>query len=75
MRTQKYCFALDLKDDLEMIEQYKSYHLEVWPGIIEIIKDSGIELLNIYNVGNRMFMIIEANKDFSFEKKIRDGCQ
>ncbi|MFC5683144.1 L-rhamnose mutarotase [Flavobacterium sp. MAHUQ-51] len=69
MRTQKYCFALDLKEDLEMIEEYKMYHLEVWPEIIESIKASGIELLDIYNVGNRMFMIIETNKDFSFERK------
>lgn len=73
MRTQKYSFALDLKEDLEMIEEYKSYHLEVWSEILESIKDSGIELLDIYNIGNSMFMIIEANKDFSFERKSERG--
>jgi L-rhamnose mutarotase len=69
MRTQKFCLALDLKDDAQLIQEYKAYHQEVWPEIIESIKDSGIEVLEIYCVGNRMFMIIEANEDFSFDLK------
>lgn len=66
---KKYCLALDLKDDPQLIAEYKAYHQQVWPEIISSIKDSGITLLDIYNVGNRMFMIIEANDDFLFEKK------
>jgi L-rhamnose mutarotase len=69
MSTQKYCLALDLKDDAQLMEEYKKYHQSVWPEIIKSIKDAGIELLDIYCVGNRMFMIIEAGADFSFEKK------
>ena len=42
---------------------------KVWPEVINSIKGSGIEALDIYRTGNRMFMIIEANEDFSFEKK------
>jgi L-rhamnose mutarotase len=69
MAVQKFCLALDLKDDAKLIEEYKVYHQQVWPEIIKSIKDSGITLLDIYNVGNRMIMIIEADADFSFEKK------
>jgi L-rhamnose mutarotase len=69
MVTQKYCLALDLKDDPQLMAEYKAYHQEVWPEIIKSIKDSGIEVLDIYCVGNRVFMIIEAGEDFSFEKK------
>lgn len=69
MKTQKFCLALDLKEDPNLIAEYKAYHQKVWPEIIQSIKDSGITLLEIYNVGNRMFMIIEANEKFSFEKK------
>jgi L-rhamnose mutarotase len=69
MSTQKYCLALDLKDDPQLMAEYKNYHQNVWPEIIKSIKDSGIEVLDIYCVGNRMFMIIEAVADFSFEKK------
>jgi L-rhamnose mutarotase len=69
MTTQKYCLALDLKEDQQLMAEYKAYHKEVWPEILKSIKDSGIEVLDIYCIGNRMFMIIEGNEDFSFEKK------
>jgi L-rhamnose mutarotase len=69
MAVKKFCLALDLKDDAKLIDEYKVYHQQVWPEIIKSIKDSGITLLDIYNVGNRMFMIIEADAGFSFEKK------
>ena len=69
MAAQKYCLALDLIDDTQLIAEYKAHHQNVWPEIIKSIKDSGIEVLDIYNVGNRMFMIIEANEGFSFDEK------
>jgi L-rhamnose mutarotase len=69
MELQKYCFALDLKDDERLIEAYKMYHQEVWPEIIESIKTAGIEELEIYLVGNRLFMIMIVNDTFSFERK------
>ena len=66
---KKYCWALDLKNDPKLIEQYKQYHQEVWPEIIVSIKEAGIEDLEIYLVGNRLFMIMLVNNSFSFEKK------
>ena len=66
---KRYCLALDLKDDPALIAEYEKYHKNVWQEIIKSIKDSGIEVLEIYRTGNRMFMIIEASGDFSFEKK------
>ena len=66
---KRFCLALDLKEDTKLIAEYESYHKDVWPEIIKSIKGSGIEILDIYRTGNRMFMIIEANEDFSFEKK------
>ena len=66
---KRYALALDLKDDPVLIAEYKKYHQKVWPEIITSIKDSGIETMEIYLVGNRMFMIMEVNDSFSFEKK------
>ncbi len=66
---KRYCLALDLKDDAALIAEYEAHHKNVWPEIIKSIKDSGIEVLDIYRTGNRLFMIIEAGDDFSFEKK------
>ena len=69
MELTKYCFALDLKDDADLIAEYKKYHTAVWPKIIKSIEDAGIQDLEIYCVGNRLFMIMMTNADFSFEEK------
>lgn len=66
---KRYCLALDLKDDPAFIREYEEQHRHVWAEIIKSIRDSGIELLEIYRTGNRLFMVIEAADDFSFEKK------
>ena len=67
--TRRYCLALDLKDDPQLIAEYKRYHEKIWPEITKSIKDSGIEDLEIYLVGTRLFMIMEVNEKFSFPAK------
>jgi len=66
---KKYCLALDLKDDPQLIATYEAYHREVWPEIIQSIAESGILHMEIYRTGNRLFMILETTDDFSFETK------
>lgn len=68
---QRYYLALDLKDDPNLINEYEAYHKAVWPEIIQSIKSSGIQHMSIFRTGNRLFMVIEAEDDFSFEKKAR----
>ena len=67
--VQKYCLALDLKDDPQLIEEYEKYHQHVWEEIKKSIYDAGITNMEIYGTGNRLFMIMETNENFSFEKK------
>jgi len=67
--SRRYCLTLDLQDDPELIAEYKRQHEKIWPEITQSIKDSGIEDLEIYLLGTRMFMVIEANEQFSFEAK------
>lgn len=66
---KRYCLALDLVDDAVLMAEYKKYHEKIWPEITASIVNSGIEDLQIYCVGNRMFMIMEVNDSFSFERK------
>ena len=66
---KKFCLALDLKEDAALIAEYEEYHRNVWPEILQSIQESGILTLDIYRVANRLFMIIEAEDGFSFEKK------
>ena len=67
----RHCFALDLKNDRKLIEAYKKHHkaAQVWSEIIASIKGAGIEELDIYLVGNRLFMIMLVNSSVSFEAK------
>ena len=66
---KKYCLALDLKDDATLIREYEEYHQKVWPEILKSIKDSGIQQMEIYRINNRLFMMMETNDDFTFERK------
>jgi L-rhamnose mutarotase len=67
--TKRYCLTLDLKNDPELIAEYKRHHEKIWPAITKSIKDAGIVNLEIYLLGARMFMVMEVNEQFSFEAK------
>jgi L-rhamnose mutarotase len=64
-----YCLTLSLKNDPELIREYEEHHKAVWPEIIRSIKDAGIDNMRIYRYGTRLFMIMEVNDYFNFEKK------
>ncbi len=66
---KRHCLALDLKNDGALIKEYDDYHKNVWPEVLASLKDSGIAHMEIYRTGNRLFMIIEADNTFSFDKK------
>jgi L-rhamnose mutarotase len=73
--SRRFCFALDLKDDPALIAEYRNTTRQSGPRSRESLKDSGIEDLEIYLIGTRMFMIMEANQNFSFEKKAEADAQ
>jgi L-rhamnose mutarotase len=68
---RRYCLALDQKDDPQLIAEYEKHHEKIWPEITRSIKDAGIEDLEIYRLGTRMFMVMEVNGNFSFEAKAK----
>ncbi|MDB4903126.1 MAG: L-fucose mutarotase [Mucilaginibacter sp.] len=65
----KYYLTLDLKDDPTLIAEYEKYHIAIWPEIRKSIVDSGITNMEIYRYETRLFMIMETNENFNFEKK------
>jgi L-rhamnose mutarotase len=66
---KKYYLTLDLKNDPSLIAAYEEHHKQVWPEIIESIKGSGITNMEIYRFETRLFMIMETDYSFSFERK------
>jgi L-rhamnose mutarotase len=68
---KRYYLALDLKDDPQLIAEYEAHHQKVSTEILKSIRDSGIERMELFRAGNRMFMIMEVRDGFSFEEKQR----
>ena len=71
MKSQRLCLALDLVDDPELIAEYKHYHApgNAWPEITKSIFDAGITDMEIYLIGNRLFMIMEVDESFAPNQK------
>lgn len=67
--NRRYCLTLDLHDDPALIAEYKRYHEKIWPEITRSIRDAGVEDLEIYLLGTRLFLILEVNASFSFDRK------
>jgi L-rhamnose mutarotase len=58
--------ALDLADDAELIREYRRMHEpgSVWPAVIEHIRVRGVIAMEIWQRGNRLFMVMEAADDY-----------
>ena len=65
---KRFCLALDLKNDPVLIGEYKRHHEKIWPEITDHIYEAGVLDMEIYHVGDRLFMIMETEDDFTFEK-------
>ena len=65
----RYCLAVDLVDDPTLIAEYEKHHERIWPEIEESIRSAGITDMQIYRIGNRLFMIMETDDTFSFDRK------
>lgn len=67
-RVKRYVQTLDLSDDPEMIREYRKWHSEEfhWKEIREGIKAVGILEMEIYILGTRLVMIVDAPEDFDW---------
>ncbi len=66
--VKRYCRTMNLKDDPALIAEYIKRHSkeESWPEIRQGIRDVGILEMEIYILGNRLFMIVETPLDFDW---------
>jgi L-rhamnose mutarotase len=67
MRT--YYLALDLKDDPRLIAEYEQHHKRISDAVLKSIRDSGVERMELFRAGNRLFMIMQVSDNFSFSEK------
>ena len=57
--TQRSAFVLDVRP--ERVEEYVKAHQQVWPTMLEAIRNAGIRNYTIFRHGNQMFGYFEAD--------------
>ena len=67
--TDRWCLALDLRDDPALIEEYCRLHQRIWPEIAASIRDAGIVGMEIWRTANRLFMVMETDERFDPDAK------
>ena len=65
---KRYCQTLTLVDDEQMIAKYIEAHAHVWPEVIEGQRQVGILDMQIYRKERTLFMIMDVNDDFDFQR-------
>ena len=68
--VKRYVQTMDLKDDPELIAEYKRRHSqgEAWPEILAGIREVGILDMQIFILGTRLVMIVETPVDFEWDR-------
>jgi L-rhamnose mutarotase len=62
--VQTFGLTLCLRDDPEKIADYKRFHQAVWPEVTARLRECGIERMQIFLRGRRMFMHISTDDSF-----------
>ncbi|MBR1414823.1 MAG: L-rhamnose mutarotase [Prevotella sp.] len=67
--VKRYVQTLDLKDNPDLIARYVEAHsrYKSWPEIRDGIRQVGILEMEIYILGNRLFMIVDTPLDFDWD--------
>lgn len=71
---KRYCKTLSLKDDAQLIEDYKKVHAPgaAWPEITQGMREVGIIDMEIYILGTRLFMIMDTVSDFDHDRAMTE---
>ena len=68
---EKYAWKATIVDGC--LEEYVRRHNEIWPEMVEVLKEAGIRNYTIWNTGNEMFGYYECEKGIEFAEKTQAG--
>ena len=58
----KFCNVFGLiNDSPEVRAEYKRRHDEIWPEMLDLLRDSGLRNYNIFNVGDKLIEYYECD--------------
>ena len=65
----RYAWKAILKPGMKA--EYKRRHDEIWPEMVELLKNAGIKNYTIWNVGNELFGYYECEKGLDYAAKVQ----
>jgi len=70
---KRYCKTLSLRDDAQLIAEYKQVHAPgaAWPEITQGMREVGILDMELYLLGNCLFMIMDTVPDFDHDSAMQ----
>ncbi len=71
---KRYCKTLKLENNPTLIEEYKKVHAPgaAWPEITLGMKEVGIIDMEIYLLGNQLFMIMDTVSNFDHDAAMKE---
>ena len=71
--VKRWVQTMDLRDNPQLIAEYRRRHSrgEVWPEVLQGIRDCGLLEMEIYILGTRLVMICEAPLDVDWDEAMR----
>jgi len=62
--VRAFGLTLCLQDDPVKISEYRRYHQAVWPEVSARLRECGVQQMQIFLRGRRMFMYLQTEDDF-----------
>ena len=66
---QRFVLTLQLRPDPTLADEYVARHREVWPAVLDSLRDSGILRSEIFRNGYQLIMVLDTTDNFTFERK------
>ena len=66
---ERYAWKATVKEG--KLAEYKRRHDEIWPEMVDVLKEAGICNYSIWNVGTELFGYYECEKGVEFAAKVQ----
>ena len=66
----RYVLTVNLKDDPAAIAAYRRQHRDVWPEVVQSLRQAGVEHMDIHLLGRQLVMIVELSDGLDFRRTL-----
>jgi L-rhamnose mutarotase len=60
--------TVNVKDDPDAIAAYRHYHREVWPEVLQSLRNVGVTHMDIRMLGRQLVMIVELSEGVDYRR-------